>query len=223
MEDQTDPYRGWLVDDVAITMSTENRGALAVQANLSQATYTIDGPSSATGQGFAYTNSAALSGTYTVTFDPVPNYTTPAPQTQTLGPGATLVITGKYDFADANHNGISDQWETKYFGSPAAAHDANTDSDGDGASDYAEFMAGTSPVDKNDVLRFEAPATLSDGRVQLSWPAVSGYSYRVIGSTDAQTWTPYTSWVRSTATKMVQTLPPLAPAAGYFFQVEVKP
>jgi hypothetical protein len=223
VDETTQPYNGWLVDDVSINVSAENRGALVVQANLSQATYTIDGPSPATGQGFGYTNNAALSGTYTVTFDPVPNYNTPAPQTKTLNPDGTLTIVGKYDFADANQNGISDQWETTYFGSASGAHDAKTDSDGDGASDYDEFMAGTSPVDKNDVLHFEAPTALADGRVQLSWPSVSGYSYRVVGSTDAVTWTPYTSWTRANATRMVQTMPQLAPATGYFFQIQVMP
>jgi hypothetical protein len=223
VEEVTEPYRGWLVDDVAISMSAENRGTLIVQANLSQATYTIDGPSPATGQSFGYTNSTALSGTYTVTFNPVPNYNTPPPQTKTLAPGATLVIDAKYDFPDANHNGISDQWETTYFGSAGAPHDASLDSDGDGASDFNEFMAGTSPKDATSVLQFESPAVQSDGRVQLSWPAVTGHSYRVIGSTDATTWTPYTSWIRANGTRMVQTLPALAPAAGYFFQIEVKP
>jgi hypothetical protein len=223
VEEAGEPHRGWLVDDVAISMATENRGSLIVRANLSQATYTIDGPSPAIGQSFGYTNSAALSGTYTITWDPVPNYTTPATQTVTLAPGASLVIEGKYDFADVNNNDISDQWETTYFGSASTPHDGSIDSDADGATDAAEFAAGTSPTDAASVLEFENPAVLVDGRVQLSWPAASGYSYRVMGSTDARTWTPYTSWTRSNTTRMVQTLPALAPGVGYFFQVEVKP
>ncbi len=223
IEEATEPHRGWLVDDVSIAVTTENRGSLTVRANLSQATYTINGPSPATGQSFGYTNSAALSGTYTVTFDPVPNYNTPAPITQTLAPGGSLVIDGKYDFPDANNNGISDQWETAYFGGAGGPHDGSIDTDGDGATDANEFAAGTSPTDSTSVLRFEAPAVLVDGRVQLSWPATPGYSYRVIGSTDAHTWTAFTGWIRSNTTRLVQTLPQLAPSTGYFFQIEVKP
>jgi hypothetical protein len=223
IEEATEPHRGWLVDDVSIAMTTENRGSLTVRANLSQATYTIDGPSPATGQSFGYTNSAALSGTYTVTFNPVPNYNTPPPQTKTLAPGGVLVIDGKYDFPDANGNGISDQWETTYFGGAAGAHDGSLDTDGDGASDLNEFMAGTSPTDSTSFLHFEAPLVLVDGRVQLSWPATPDYSYRVIGSTDGKTWTPFTSWIRSNTTRLVQTLPQLTPATPYFFQIEVSP
>lgn len=223
IEDAGEAHRGWLIDDVAISMTTENRGSLIVRANLSQATYTIEGPSPAVGQGFGYTNSAALSGTYTITWNPVANYNTPAPQTVTLAPGASLVIDGKYDFADVNNNGISDEWETTYFGGATTPHEGSIDSDQDGASDFAEFNAGTSPTDSGSVLEFEEPVASADGRVQLSWPAVAGRSYRVLGSTDAKTWTPYTSWIRSSTTRMVQTLPPLAPSVGYFFQVEVKP
>jgi hypothetical protein len=224
VDEATEPHRGWLVDDVAVSMTTETRGSLVVHANLSQATYTIDGPSPATGQGFAYTNNAALSGTYTVTFDPVPNYNTPAPKTVTVPAGGSVVIDDrKYDFPDVNHNGISDQWETTFFGGASAPHDGTIDSDGDGASDFAEFMAGTSPTDPTSVLKFATPTVLTDGRVQLSWPATPGYSYRVLGSTDAHTWTVFVDWVRSNTTVLVHTLPQLPPAEGYFFQIQVMP
>jgi hypothetical protein len=222
IEEASEPHYGWLVDDVSISMSTENRGTLIARANLSQATYTIEGPSPATAAGFAYTNSAAQPGSYTVTWNPVANYTTPAPQTRTLNPGETLIIEGKYEFADVNNNQISDTWETTYFGS-TAPREGSADTDSDGASEMAEFAAGTSPTDQTSVLRFEAPVALVDGRVQLSWPANANYSYRIIGSTDAVTWTPYTQWIRADATRVVQTLPPLASTTGSFFQVEVRP
>ncbi|MGZ5544354.1 MAG: choice-of-anchor J domain-containing protein, partial [Limisphaerales bacterium] len=223
VEEPAAPYAGWLVDDVSVDVTTENRGSLVVQANLSQANYTIEGPSPATGQGFGYTNTAALSGSYTITFTPVTNYNTPPPQTATLNPAGSLVVTGKYLFVDVNNNGISDEWETQYFGSASAAHAGNIDTDGDGASDFAEFMAGTSPTNPNDVLQFAAPAVLSDGRVQLDWPSVSGRSYRILGSTDAHTWTPYTDWIRSSSSQMVQTLPALPAGNAHFFQIQVMP
>jgi hypothetical protein len=46
---------------------------------------------------------------------------------------------------DTNHNGIDDRWEWAYFGGLAQAPDA--DFDGDGISNYQEFLHGTDPRD----------------------------------------------------------------------------
>jgi hypothetical protein len=46
---------------------------------------------------------------------------------------------------DTNHNGIDDRWEWAYFGGLAQAPDA--DFDGDGISNYQEFLRGTDPRD----------------------------------------------------------------------------
>lgn len=223
IEENTATHVGWLVDDVSVELATQDRGTLIVQANLSQATYAISGPSPDTGQSFAYTNSNALAGTYTVTFNPVPYYTTPPAQTNALNPHATATFVGKYEMVDVNHNGIPDSWEQQYFGSVAAGRDGRADTDLDGASDLEEFVAGTVPTDPASILRFENPLVLPDGRVQLTWPTTGGRSYRVLGSTDAVTWTPYTPWVRSTGTVLRQTLPALNPAAGHFFEIQVEP
>ncbi len=46
---------------------------------------------------------------------------------------------------DSNHNGIPDWWETKYFGCPTCAN-ASADPDGDGLSNYQEYLHQTSPL-----------------------------------------------------------------------------
>ena len=61
-------------------------------------------------------------------------------------------FTGNYTFLDANHNGISDAWEMDYFGSVATNRTQLTDTDHDGMSDYAKFIAGTDPT--NPASRF---------------------------------------------------------------------
>ena len=80
-------------------------------------------------------------------FGDVPYYQTPAAQTNTLAAGGTVNFTGNYTFLDANHNGISDAWEMDYFGSVATNRTQLTDTDHDGMTDYAEFIAGTDPID----------------------------------------------------------------------------
>ena len=50
-------------------------------------------------------------------------------------------------------DGMPDEWEVEHFGSSLAA--AAVDSDGDEASNYAEYVAGTDPTDPASVLKVE--------------------------------------------------------------------
>lgn len=222
LDDPGEPYRGWMIDDVSVTVRTESRGGLVVHANLSQAVYNIDGPSPAVGQGMTYTNTAALSGAYTFEFQSVPFYKTPPPKTGQLEPGGYMVIEGKYEITDSNANGIADEWEQQYFGE--IAPDPNPrDFDHDGSNDYCEFIAGTNPADPSSRLGFEQTIFLPDGRLQLTWSATAGRAYRILGTGDMVNWTPYTNWVRSNGTRQTQILPPLGAGNTRFFQVQVAP
>jgi hypothetical protein len=52
---------------------------------------------------------------------------------------------------DSDGDGMPDDWESFYFGSNTAAS-PTADDDGDGMSNYAEFVAGTNPKDPTDNL-----------------------------------------------------------------------
>ena len=58
---------------------------------------------------------------------------------------------------------------------------AEADADQDGASNYAEYVAGTDPADGGSrlTLSINRVRVLGGGRVELTWPAVPGRSYRV--------------------------------------------
>jgi hypothetical protein len=96
---------------------------------------------------------------------------------------------------------------------------ATTDTDADGLSDYAEFMAGTDPNNPPPPFALTAHP-LPDGFVQLTWPSVSNHVYRVLGSTNFNTWLPCSDWLTAEGTNTTFKLAIPAPGTPHFFRVE---
>ena len=71
--------------------------------------------------------------------------------------GTGLLETREIHIVDSDNDRISDVWERNYFGTLNRVS-ATSDHDGDGASDYAEFIAGTVPTDKGDRLEILSTA-----------------------------------------------------------------
>ena len=89
--------------------------------------------------------------------------------------------------ADANANGLPDDWEWAHWTNLVAAR-PDADDDGDGASNLQEYRANTDPRDDRSVLRLHA---LEFGAEPiLRWAAVGGTRYRVERSADER-WTNY--------------------------------
>lgn len=214
---------GWLIDDISITVSNPNSGTIQVTNNLAQASFSLNGPLPVTGGGWNTVFPNAPTGTYVVTFNPVPFYQTPPPQTNTLVASGLLVFNGTYTFNDANGNGISDEWELSFFGEVSPGRTAQTDSDLDGMTDYAEFIAGTAPDDPNSVLNFGFPVLFGDGSLGLQWETVAGRMYQLQGSSDAVSWGAVSDWGQATNSNLSVTLPPHTDGAPYLFRIEVKP
>ena len=215
----TEARPGWTVDDVGISVSYSDR-VILVTNNLSQAAFTLSSGAntfSGTGQSVFFTNLPP--GQYTVTFVPVPYYLTPPAQTNTIVTNGFTLFSGSYTFPDANHNGISDLWETHYFGSVSTNRTMLTDSDGDGFTDYKEFVAGTDPTDPKSFLFLGTPEVLVNHTLILSWDSVPGRSYQLSGSPDLFNWTPVSDWTRASSTNMSVT----NLARPGFFRVQVVP
>ena len=223
--DFLDPYPrpGWLVDDVAVTISNAVRGTIVITNNLAEARFTISGPLLRSGQGWSFGLTNVPLGQYAVTFSPVPYYQTPPPQTNEVTSATPVVFHGTYAFTDTNTNGISDAWEQQIFGSVSTNRTQTTDSDGDGATDYAEFVAGTDPKDVNSILELPPPTTEANGGLKFDWPSVPGRAYRLEGTTDLLNWTPLSDWVGATTTTSSVVLVPPTNSANYFFRLEVRP
>ena len=79
---------------------------------------------------------------------------------------------------DANHDGISDVWQALYWGSnPANWPSASADSNGNGLSNYNDFLAGLDPVVSGSSLRVQLRRATSG--FLLEWNSVRGKLYQV--------------------------------------------
>ncbi|MCX6924197.1 MAG: hypothetical protein NT154_13445, partial [Verrucomicrobia bacterium] len=194
------PPQGWLVDDVSIT-GIAGGGTIVITKNLGQGGFTLSGLIGQTGKAPSTTISNAPPGSYTVKFDEVFGYQTPPNQTKSLAMSGTITFLGNYTFLDANHNGISDAWEKTYFGSVTTNRTQSTDSDKDGMSDYAEFIAGTDPTNAASKFVLLGATVKSNQVIQLEWASMRGRLYQVeatgLNSTNPWTWTPISDWLQA--------------------------
>jgi len=124
-----------------------------------------------------------------------------------LAPGASLTVQLAYRLADGrrsplsapasgttwgaddNFDGLPDDWQALHWGSDSSLWPgAHEDSDGDGATDLQEYLAGTNPVDPESVLKLELEAS-SQG-VHMVWTTQPGSIYQIQIADALGAWTP---------------------------------
>lgn len=94
---------------------------------------------------------------------------------------------GKTWGRDRNFDGLPDDWQAKFWGTDSKKWPAsNIDSDGDGASNLYEFLAGTDPTSAQSVLKLGLKPTTGGMLVQYS--AVPGSIYQLQFTTDLIRW-----------------------------------
>ena len=214
---------GWLIDDLAVDLNIVASSRVVVSNNLAQASFLLTGTNTAAGGTGRIWSTNIPPGDYVIRWLDVPYYLTPAPQTNHLGSTTNaLVFVGSYQFPDLNHNGISDLWETRFFGglSPLPAW---ADHDGDGVSDLHEFYAGTNPTNAASALRLSLPQELPNRTVRLTWPSTAGREYVLEGSQDLEVWSAYSDPVIGIGGIKSVVLPALDARIPYFFRVTVRP
>lgn len=109
---------------------------------------------------------------------------------------------------DWNVNGVSDAWEWNNFNNLTTS--SSGDSDGDGADNYAEYLAGTQPTNRNSIFRMTAcatPAATSNHQVTVSTEPGRKYTiYWAEGNlTNGITWQPFANtnagvWIETGST-----------------------
>lgn len=125
---------------------------------------------------------------------------------------------------DSDGDGIPDAWEQSQLyaggilpdenGWELALVDRDGDFDGDGVSNWDEYIAGTYATDPNDFLALQAIQS-EQGHVLLRFFAIYNKVYSLESSNDMQTWTPTPLILRdpeSTKFDVVADLPPAQPA-----------
>lgn len=216
------PRLGWLVDDISLSTTTIVPGTIQITNNLWQTVFALSGPSGRTGTGRSLTITNAAPGQYTIQYGDVPYFNTPARQTNNLTAGQVLTFTGNYTFSDVNTNGLPDAYETEKFGALDFTRTQTTDSDRDGLSDWAEFNAGTDPLNPPPPFRLTAQR-LPNNLLKLSWPSVTNHTYRLHASSNAIVWLPTSDWFAATGTNTSHTLATTTNGATRFFRVEAAP
>jgi len=127
-----------------------------------------------------------------------------------LGANPTLTLNmtnhwsllARYVNTDSDEDGLPDNWETNHFGTTASSPEADADGDGwsnfleylsdtsprladtdsDGMTDRAEGLAGTDPLDRSSALRITMMSVAPDGSARIAWNSVAGKSYQLEGS-----------------------------------------
>ena len=127
------------------------------------------------------------------------------------------------NMVDTDSDGLPDWWETENFGN--LAQTATGDPDGDGFTNLAEFLSGTSPTSAGSHLAFSSAApghNASASDFILSFPSVEDTSYQVEWSNNLSTWTTLGAPITGTGSPIIVVDPnALNSAARRFYHLHL--
>ncbi len=122
---------------------------------------------------------------------------------------------------DVDADRLPNDWELAYFGDETSARESD-DSDGDGESNYREYIAGTHPNNRHDRLK-TTPSRVTDGQLELRVEAKAGRIYRLESTTDLETWTTVTQTGVLTANQTLSFPRPIATIPTFYRIVVLMP
>ena len=136
------------------------------------------------------------------------------------------LLTFKDRSASSLGDGIPDSWRLRYFGTISnVLAQASADADGDGASNWAEFMSGTDPTQPDSNLRLAAKAKAPNANpLTLRWPSVANKTYilEAAPSVTSSNWSVIASGIVGTG-RDIELSPGNLGSAAQFFRVRLSP
>ena len=123
---------------------------------------------------------------------------------------------------DTDGDGLPDEWESAHGFSVTNASDANFDTDGDGAANAAEYLAGTDPRDAQDCLRLEYARSNDMSAWVLRFHAVSNRTYTLQAHGPFEptgAWIAAEDVVAAPTNRIIESRPPMNSANQRFFQL----
>jgi len=129
--------------------------------------------------------------------------------------------TGNNADPDDDNDGMPDVYEIAN-GLNRLLDDAAADLDGDGSSNWDEFVAGTAANDLNSFFKVVAIQVDESRNVQLSWSSVPGRFYTVHHATEPQgVYQPIAEAIETMGSITTTVIPMGALSAAGFFYIEV--
>jgi hypothetical protein len=89
---------------------------------------------------------------------------------------------------DTDQDGIPDDWENQFGFNPGSNADRNTDSDGDGLSNYEEYIAGTDPTNALSYLRIDQAIVPGTATLQVNAQRTKSYTVRYNDALGSRPW-----------------------------------
>ncbi len=83
---------------------------------------------------------------------------------------------------DRDNDGMPDTWEDRYNLDMTNPADAEDDQDGDGMSNFAEYMAGTAPNDAGSLFTIES--LVSGNGIAVKWQSIPDRIYKISRTTN---------------------------------------
>lgn len=98
----------------------------------------------------------------------------------------SVVGTGKSWGADDNFDGLPDDWQALFWPGVKNPPRGDEDTDGDGASNLNEWLAGTNPIDPKNSLKVNWKS--GEFGLRVEWATQPGFVYQLQSSEDGKTW-----------------------------------
>lgn len=135
-----------------------------------------------TASGVQYTRSQILvNGTVPATLVP-PATPTTLYTSKDRGRFERLDLQVNIECVDSDANTVCDDWEAAYFG--GLGTNLNEDTDGDGLTNYQEYLADTNPLDPRSVFAFIDIQLNPSGGTLLRWSSTPDRNYTLLRSSE---------------------------------------